>query len=1151
MKLSLSLKQAWTAIVLLAVIVPVIVVMVLYSSTMYTHQLNSALTQERLANEQLRNQIESEVRRFKSLLSNKSDSLAFLIDKLNNSDALEEMNASLALMVEREQAVNEVMVFSTQGDVIAAIDPALGLTGDRILSVDELQLVASSWGFESSYEHPEVVIPTLGRDYTGAPRKHNESIAFSMATPIGNPAKAVLVAIIDVGKLWLANVHKEQGTGSGIAQSYMLDRRGTLITEIRGSAYKAGDIMTHLTIARTALINGKWSTDSSYLGVIGQPAFGALTTIPALNWTLISEVIVARITQPIWTTLLKIGLWALLGMIIFVAIILSLARKTLYPIQRACEAIDDVARADYQFVLKPSGIRELDAMTTGFNIMAAAREGAENLLREREQDLATTLDSIGDAVIVTNAEGYVTRMNPVAEQLTGWSLAEATGQLIKTIFPIVDVTTREPIANPVDKVISTGQTVYLSNHTTLISRGGKEYQISDSAAPIRDADNKIMGMVLVFNDGTEKYKIREELRHSLQRLSLHWHDTPLGMIEWNTHFEILDLNPAAEQIFGFSKADIQGQHASKNILPEISRVSAENGWAELLANTGGRRRRHKNITKDGRIILCDWYNTPLVNDEGQIIGVSSSVMDITEQERLETLEKESKTQLQQVMDGMLTMVATLKPDGTVTFVNEQPLKLLGLTRGDVIGKGFWECPWFVADELEQIHIQDDCNRVAQGETISRELEIVILGGNLWVDFSLHPVLDEQGNVVSLVAEGGDASKRKLAEAHIIRNQKMDALSQIVGGIAHDYNNMLGVIGGYSGLLKRKCKNDDGAEKFLDEIIYATDRAKKLTRKMLNFSRPESSHAESCAINQALEGFYDILAKSLTSVIQLRYDLTEETWWAWVDMGELEDAILNMAINAKHAMPEGGVLTISTQNISLIDMEARYLNLAANDYIKLSIADTGGGIDKAICEKIFEPFFSTKGEAGNGLGLSQVFGFMERSGGAVNLNSQVGLGTQFNLYFPRYLPNITNDKKIPHLRSKAQLSGYETILVVDDEPALRELARQILLDASYKVLTASSGKEALEILANQAVDLVLSDVIMPNLDGYQLAQQIMERHPKVKIQMTSGFSEDRHRLLKDSSLKQNMLDKPYDSEELLRHIRFLLDGSIFPEEINNE
>jgi len=782
---------------------------------------------------------------------------------------------------------------------------------------------------------------------------------------------------------------------------------------------------------------------------------------------------------------------------------------------------------------------EVSLLNNTLRTVFDARDKAEGEIKAREQNLNVTLNSIGDAVIATDDKGCITRMNPIAQRLTGWALDEAKGLSINTVFKIINETTRESIANPVEKVLATGEVVHLSNHTTLIAKDATEYQIADSAAPISNADGQVLGMVLVFNDITEEYLLREQLRSSLERFHLYWEESPLGIIEWNTNFEFLDLNPAAEAIFGYSAEELRGTYGLDSILGAYDKEEVSQVWTDLMTGSGGRRSKNNNLTKDGSTILVDWYNTPLVNEEGDIIGVTSLVLDITEQYRLEKAEQESKQQLERLMDGMLTMVMTVLPDGTITFVNKRVLEETGVKQDAVLGKDISSGDYL--SERDQQRVRDDCRRVADGETISYELEINSVTGGLWVDFSLHPVYNREGVVTLLVAEARNATKRKLVEEQMVRSQKMDALSQIVGGIAHDYNNMLGVIIGYTDLLKNKYTGIEGAEKFLDRIIHAADRGKTLTRKMLSFSRPESGQAEPCDINKTLIGFEDILAKSLTSVVQLDYDLSDESWNVWLDLGELEDAVLNIAINAKYAMPEGGHLTVCTENIHLDDKGASYLNLAPNDYVKLSIRDTGTGIDEVTRKKMFEPFFSTKGDVGNGLGLSQVFGFIQRCGGNVNVYSQIGLGTQINLYFPRYKSDVVNKEGKQVLKITNQYKGDEVILVVDDEPALRELAREILLTAGYRIITANDGVEALDKLAHHQVDLVLSDIIMPNMDGYQLADKVMAEYPAVKIQLTSGFSGGRHIGYDSAELKNKVLNKPYDNNELLKRVYTLLNG----------
>lgn len=503
----------------------------------------------------------------------------------------------------------------------------------------------------------------------------------------------------------------------------------------------------------------------------------------------------------------------------------------------------------------------------------------------------------------------------------------------------------------------------------------------------------------------------------------------------------------------------------------------------------------------------------------------------------------SQKKTQQVLDGLLTMVNIALPDGTLDFASSRPLSLAGLTHDDVLGKKIWDCPWFSYSTTTQEQIRNDCKLAAKGEYVDREIEFALENHKIWVDFSVHPVFDHEGKVNFLVAEARDATRRRLAEEHSKRSQKMDALGKLVGGIAHDYNNMLGVILGYAELLEMKCEGVSDTENYISEIIRAGERGRVLSRKMLTFSKSESSNPSSCNINQALVDLKDMLSKSLTASIKLNYKLYQHAWPVWLDIHELEDAILNLCINAKYAMPKGGSLTIETSNTYISRDEAKLLGLTANDYLKLCITDTGCGMDEETKAHVFDPFFTTKGEAGNGLGLSQVFAFTERSGGVINLYTQLGEGSQFSLYFPRHNETQKTSKSFDS-QSAPQLTGHEHILVVDDEPALRELARQILSHFGYIVITACSGDAALKILASQTIDLMLSDVIMPNMDGYQLARKVSKLYPSVKIQLASGFSDNRH-TESDLHLRQHMLHKPYSSKELLTSIRLLLDGYLLP------
>ncbi len=504
-----SLKQIWTALVLFAVLVPVLLVMVWYGVSTYKNQVNNALNLEHQVNISLSKQLESEIYRIKTLLKNKSDPLLYLVDRAEEHEALKQINNLLWLITSREVVIHEVMVLSLAREVIAAKDRTIGMADNRLLTAEELQLVEAHSGLNLTYEPPEIVIPMAGRVYVGAPKQHTDTYTFTVAVPIGKPAKAVLVALVDFNQLWSAN--KEHRVGFDKAQDYLLDRRGSLVTNVAGSKYKIGDLMTHMEIVRASLVGDDWSAYTSYSGITGHPVYGTITKVPSLNWALVSEVIISKITQPIWMSLFGLFIWTLLGVAVFIWVVMRLAGRTLSPIQQVSHAIEKVTRGDFQLTLGSSGIRELDVMSTGFNKMVEARKKAESELSTEKDRIQITLESIGDAVIATNRECRVEYMNPSAEQLTGWRENKAIGQPLEKVFFIIDEATGKAAKNPAARCMKKGRIIGLTNHTGLVHRDGRIISIEDSAAPIRHEGGEITGAVLVFRDVTQTRSMAKEL----------------------------------------------------------------------------------------------------------------------------------------------------------------------------------------------------------------------------------------------------------------------------------------------------------------------------------------------------------------------------------------------------------------------------------------------------------------------------------------------------------------------------------------------------------------------------------------------------------------------------------------------------------------
>lgn len=482
-------------------------------------------------------------------------------------------------------------------------------------------------------------------------------------------------------------------------------------------------------------------------------------------------------------------------------------------------------------------------------------------------------------------------------------------------------------------------------------------------------------------------------------------------------------------------------------------------------------------------------------------------------------------------------------DGQYEYVSPYCINLTGYDE-----QAFYSTP----NLMDQLIHPDDVERWQKhvhrinnhGEYETFDLRLLSKDGHtVWISHLCMPICNEKGEQTGVRSTNLDITSRKQAEEQSRRSQKMDALGKLTGGIAHDYNNMLGIIVGYADLLESALGDQPKLAKYAQNIIHAGERGSKLTKKLLIFSKRKISTDDKTDINSILLNEQHMLEKTLTVRINLVLTLADDLWSVWLDDSELEDAILNMSINAMHAIEGNGQLKIETSNQTINKLDAQLLGLASGEYVLLRITDTGQGMDVATKEKIFDPFFSTKGENGTGLGLSQVYGFVERSKGAINVYSEPGRGTRLALYFPRHDESSCREKPVEEdVTLDTDYRGTETILVVDDEPEMLSLSYEILAPYGFNVILAESAQQALEILKHETVDLLLSDIIMPEMDGYQLVAIVSEKYPEIKIQLSSGFADINHADLVDEGLQQNLLSKPFNSIALLQRIKLLLGNN---------
>ena len=917
-------------------------------------------------------------------------------------------------------------------------------------------------------------------------------------------------------------------------------------------------------------------------------------------------------------------------------------------------------------------------------------------LSKNEKHLSLTLNSIGDAVITTDAEGYVVSMNPVAEQLTGWSSIDAEGQSVKSVFPIVNVSTGDIVENPIEKVLVTGETIHLSDHTKLVSRTGEKYYISDSAAPICDRENDIQGMVLVFNDVTEQYLLRELASKGKRDMQSIMDHTPAVIFVKTIDGKYAFINKSCEKLLGKKKDEVIGK-TDYEIFPQE--------FADKFTCDD------QKVFKEGRVIeseesvphnegVCTYFTVkfPMFNEVDEIYSICGISTDITERKRndevmhgiavgvsaqvgeeffqslamrlaeifsakyvlIGLLDKHNESSVNTMalcVDGNIVDNMTYELKGTpcdlvingkdsavrsyarnvqelfpndtmlvdmnvhsyigspligangehiglIIVMDNKPMEsteqvesvlqifavraaaelerveieeslqkksqlLVDAQRISHIGSWEWdllnnemnwsdemccvlglcsnECNATYENFINIIH-PDDQERVRQAYTdsVKNKTHYNINYRLIMQDGSIKDVCgrcetfyDDEGTPVRSNGTLQDITSQVIMEETIRRAQKMDALGKLTGGVAHDYNNMLGVIMGYAEILERGLNEDPKLASYAHAIHHAGERGARLTKKLLSFSRKDESDVEKLNLNSLLKDQQHMLEKTLTVSIKLVLDLEEDLWSIWVNDNDMEDAILNLSINAMHAMEGKGQLTIQTRNRKISHDDAQLLNLTPGDYILFSITDTGIGMDEEMMHKIFEPFFTTKGEQGTGLGLSQVYGFVQRSHGVLKVYSEPDHGSQFVLYFPRYHENGHDEKVIDDL-FVADATSSATILVVDDERALRDLTCEILEQKGFTVISAESAENALAVLEHESVDLMISDIIMPEVDGYQLASIVMQKYPSIKIQLVSGFTDERNLSIIDEILRQNLLYKPFSSKALLQRIHELLD-----------
>jgi PAS domain S-box-containing protein len=597
---------------------------------------------------------------------------------------------------------------------------------------------------------------------------------------------------------------------------------------------------------------------------------------------------------------------------------------------------------------------------------------------------------------------------------------------------------------------------------------------------------------------------------------------------------ITGWNKAAERLFGHSAAEAIGKPIDL-IVPAERKPEIRNILNRIASNQSIAQHETVRVRKDGRHVDISLNVSPLRTEDGTIVGASKIAHDITEEKQSREKLRREVEERQRIFETSQDLI--LVTDGYGNFVQVSPSvsDILGYRPADLIGHNATE--FIHPDDLENTRNE---MRAARHGQLKRAFE-----ARYYHDDGHEVTLNWMGTWSEPVKRhffiGRDLTEKQAAEAHLRQVQKMDAIGQLTGGVAHDFNNVLTVITGTIGILADAVADQPELAAITKLIDDAAERGAQLTKHLLAFARKQPLRPREIDVNALAVEAAKLLHPTLGEQITIMPQLTEDAWPAMVDPNQLTTAILNLALNARDAMPEGGTLVLETRNVYLDDGYASMnVDVASGSYVMIAVSDTGKGIPPALLERVFDPFFTTKEVGkGTGLGLSMVFGFVKQSGGHIKIYSEEGHGTSVKIYLPR--SSGVQETEYEVLQNVPITGGDEKILIVEDDALVRQYVVTQIRSLGYTALEAANAAEALEIIdADPGIDLLFTDVIMPGaMNGRQLADEAARRRPDLKTLFTSGYTENAivHHGRLDSGVL--LLAKPYRKSELARMLRTAL------------
>jgi PAS domain S-box-containing protein len=786
--------------------------------------------------------------------------------------------------------------------------------------------------------------------------------------------------------------------------------------------------------------------------------------------------------------------------------------------------------------------RGLSARKRELEIETALKEqyakNLEIMVEERTKDIKKLSDAVRastDSIVISDLDGKITDVNEATLKMYGAD--DQTDLVGKSSFDLIAPENRGKAVADMKEAMEKGYAI--SRDCQIVIKDGSKIPVEMSASVMKDGDGKPIGFVNITRDITERKLAEEALERLRRQNELILNSAGEGILGLDLRGRHTFVNPSAARMFGYEVEELIGKSSH-----QIWHHSRSDGspypeeecpiYAAYKDGAVYRVRDEVFWRKDGASFPVGYTSTPILKD-GKMVGAVVTFRDITERKRAEDALRESERRYRILFESAGDAIFIHDLKGRFLEMNQRTCDCLGYSREELPQMTSMEInkPEYAAQAPEQIkELQQRGHIIFETAYVRRD------GATIPIEASSR-IINYAGEPAALTI-ARDISERKRLEAQLLQARKMEAVGSLAGGIAHDFNNILMAIIGYTELAGEEAPEGSRVQAHLQQVLKAGMRAKDLVQQILMFSRQSEQEQKPLQVDSIVKEGLKLLRASIPTTVEIRPNIERECGTVLGDPTQIYQVLVNLCVNAAHAMREkGGVLGVSLMDVDIDAASAQHPDLKSGPYMRLTVSDTGHGMERAVMERIFDPYFTTKGPGeGTGMGLAVVHGAVKSHGGAITVDSEPGKGTTFHVYFPRMERGGAPEAEV----AASVPTGSERILFVDDEKALVDMVKQMLEFLGYKAAGRTSSIEALEAFRAQPdkFDLVITDQTMPNMTGETLAKELLRIRPDIPIILCTGYSE----LITEEKAKamgiRELLMKPVVRAEMARIIRHVLD-----------